>query len=348
MEINHNRDSRGPRVRPSSAPTQLPSPAKKTELDGQGGYGVLDNKAFPNTPGNEVAVAATPKAAATPIGRKVLGQVIKIDHRIQADLRQQHRLIKTADRLYSERSNIAITPPSQSILASCGRALSWLAAKVGIVGADSAISKALREARAKATAKIEVFKPARAAKGEKKIEGEKKEAVVKPATTSLLEEAKEVSKLAKGCTVLVGPTNRRGETTPGVPAILKAVSIPVDKKHIPFEDLKNRIRAIASKSQDVRVHMPSSERIVLYRRLDDKSWESIEISWRGLTKATIIDKTGVSKVASSDREGVYPVFNQTALEYAKRFMKFEAPPLKRRDKTKTELRRVIDLSKEIG
>ncbi len=293
------------RVTRSSSPTRILPPTNPTVLDP---YGVSED----SSNSQSATILALPNQRLSSSDARFAS---KINHRVQADLREQRDILKAVQGLYGQRHPTKIAPPDQSLF---GRAVSWLAAKFGVAGAqvrqDLDISSKLKEARNKATEKQNVFTESK--EGTKEIQ------------TSILEEAKKVSRKLEGKTFVVD------ERTP---TILKQVSVPEDKEHLAFKKLKSQVLQVAKNSNGrIKLHSPSEERLVLYRQREDKTWESLELSWRGLTKVNIVHN---GKLTGN-------LFNCDAVKLAKRFANFEGVGLKRRDASQDRVRKVISLKDE--
>lgn len=325
MTIHSERSPRTPPVRPSSTPTRVSTPSRRTEVDP---YSLLP--ADPSeVPFHEAAIGGKARAAAvelrSPTGHKPLTEsdlqyARRVDHRVRGDAREQRELLKEVTGLYAQRPTAPIAPPAKSFF---GRAVSWLAATCGFsdgqTRADLAISRKLEEARAKTVEKLKVF-----------VSGKDGTKEVK---TSILDEAKRVSKKFEDRVFAID----KSAPKTSVPKILMDVSIPVDKEHLSFQKLKKQLLETAKASNGrIKLHSPSNERVVLYRQRKDKSWESVEISWRGLTKVNIVHN---GKLAGN-------LFNCDAVELAKKFANFERIGIKRRESSQEDIRKVISLKDE--
>jgi|688.fasta_scaffold08705_2 hypothetical protein len=325
MTIHSERNPRTPPIRPSSSPTRVLPPARRTEVDPYAllpedpsevpsREAVLSNGSLP------AAVAVRGAAGHKPLTDSDLQYARRVEHRVKGDLREQREILKEAGDLYAQRPTAPIAPPAKSFF---GRAVSWLAAKCGFsdgqTKADLAISRKLEEARTKTVEKLKVF-----------VNGKDG---TREANTSILEEAKKVSKRFEGRVFAVD----KSAPKTSVPKILMDVSIPVDKEHLSFQKLKKQLLETAKASNGrIKLHSPSNERVVLYRQRKDKSWESVEISWRGLTKVNIVHN---GKLAGN-------LFNCDAVELAKKFANFERIGIKRRESSQEDIRKVISLKDE--
>lgn len=325
MTIHSERNPRTPPIRPGSSPTRVLPSTRRTEVD-----------PYPLVPGNpsevpfhEAVLGGESRSAAVALhrapGRKPLTDADlqyarRVDHRVKGDLREQREILKEVGELYAQRPSAPIAPPAKSLFS---RAISWLAATCGLgdsqAKADRAISRKLEEARAKTVEKLKVF-----------VNGKDG---TREVNTSILEEAKKVSKRFEDRVFAVDKSAQKTS----VPKILMDVSIPVDKEHLSFQKLKNQILETAKASNGrIKLHSPSNERLVLYRQRKDKSWESVEISWRGLTKVNIVHN---GKLAGN-------LFNCDAVELAKKFANFERIGIKRRESSQEDIRKVISLKDE--
>lgn len=94
------------------------------------------------------------------------------------------------------------------------------------------------------------------------------------------------------------------------PRLLKQVSIPEGKKHVPYEKLQQTLKAeLGVGGTRIKVSCPSEERTIIYRKRPDNSWESLELSWRQPGKVDII-RNGIKEAH---------LFNEDALTAARFF-----------------------------
>lgn len=95
------------------------------------------------------------------------------------------------------------------------------------------------------------------------------------------------------------------------PRLLKQVSIPEGKKHVPYEKLQETLkREVGGGGTRIKISCPSNERTIIYRKRPDNSWESLELSWRQPGKVDII-RNGIKEAH---------LFNEDALQAAKLFV----------------------------
>ena len=95
------------------------------------------------------------------------------------------------------------------------------------------------------------------------------------------------------------------------PEILKRVAIPEDKTPMSYETLRLSIEKKLNKSNpNIKIECPSAERTIIYRQRPDKSWETLELSWRRPGKVDVI-KNGVV---------LGNLYNDDALKGALRFI----------------------------
>ncbi len=324
MTIHSERNPRTPPIRPGNSPTRVLPSTRRTEVDP---YALVPGDPS-EVPFHEAVLGGESRSAAValhrapglkPLTESELQYARRADHRVRGDLREQREILKAVGDLYAQRPSAPIAPPAKSLFS---RAISWLAATCGLsdsqTKADLAISRKLQEARAKSVEQLKVF--VRGKDGTKEVK------------TSILDEAKRVSKRCEGGVFAVD--KKSPQTTP---KILLDVSIPIDKEHLSFQKLKDQILEMAKASNDrIKLHSPSNERLVLYRQRKDKSWESVEISWRGLTKVNI--------VLNGELKG--NLFNCDAAELAKKFANFERVGIKRRESSQEDIRKVVSLKDE--
>ena len=77
------------------------------------------------------------------------------------------------------------------------------------------------------------------------------------------------------------------------PEILKRVAIPESKTVMSYETLRTSLEKNLNKSNPkIKIECPSAERTIIYRQRSDKSWETLELSWRLPGKVDVI-KNGV-------------------------------------------------------
>lgn len=295
--------------RESSLPTTVDSSSEHNTV--LGSYALADDSAPKHSASGSLTdpQLGDLKARDLRLTKADIKQILVVDKRIKGDIREQHGLINNAEKLYNSYANTSVAPPSSSGLWS---ALTWLASKCGFGGAqaklDSQISATLLKARKKGVEALQCY-----SSSGRKI------------STSLLHEEKEVSKKFR---------DHVFELNKNTPKILKEVSVPVDKEHLPFQDLKAQLQQLASSSGGrIKMRALSDERLVLYRQKDDKSWESLELSWRGLTKVNVV----------SNGKLIGNLFNCDAIEMAKKFVRSERVSLKRRAPSQDNLRKVIAL-----
>ena len=94
------------------------------------------------------------------------------------------------------------------------------------------------------------------------------------------------------------------------PEILRSVAIPKEKKFVSFDSLKKKVLELAKAvGPDYAIRQPSKERLVLFRKNKEGDWETLELSWRGITKVNIVQKG----------EKVGNLFNVDAVQLAARF-----------------------------
>ena len=77
--------------------------------------------------------------------------------------------------------------------------------------------------------------------------------------------------------------------TAKTPEILKRLAIPSDKSSMSYEALRATVVNTVSKiTTGIKIEQPSSERTIIHRQRADKTWESLELSWRRTGKVDVI------------------------------------------------------------
>ena len=184
-------------------------------------------------------------------------------HKVDKILAQVYKTEKSVESsilpLYITLSSLYPFPASSTL----GKALGWISSGFGLFSS-------------KQTAKRE--------KAQEEISDKVKQ--LKSLHTSSMHEKEEKIRRKHSGTCFVMDKN--------TPEILKRVAIPASKDPMCYEVLRNSIEYnSANKSNpNIKIDCPSAERTIIYRQRPNKSWESLELSWRRPGKVDVI-KNGV-------------------------------------------------------
>lgn len=100
--------------------------------------------------------------------------------------------------------------------------------------------------------------------------------------------------------------------TAKTPEILKRLAIPSDKSSMSYSSLRAAIETkVSKKDTHIKIEQPSSERTIIHRQRADKTWESLELSWRRTGKVDVILNGSV----------IGNLYNDDALKGAAAFIK---------------------------
>ena len=109
--------------------------------------------------------------------------------------------------------------------------------------------------------------------------------------------------------------------TAKTPEILKRLAIPSDKSSMSYSSLRAAIETkVSKKDTHIKIEQPSSERTIIHRQRADKTWESLELSWRRTGKVDVILNGSV----------IGNLYNDDALKGAAAFIKGSPVSLKQK------------------
>ncbi len=245
---------------------------------------------------SESDVARTAVKEQVTLSDKQLLRIRNADHIVSTGVQQQRACLKEISQLHRQlKKQGPIEPPAPPQRNGVVKWLCSFFTRDTRSKIDADISRKVAEVRAKQTESV------------KKTMSDGREI-----TTSISREETNIRKSFGGQTF---------ELKKDTPEILRQVSMPADKKFVSFDELKKSVEAAARNSGgSVKLHMPSQDRIVIYRQRPDKSWESLELYWRSVTQVRFV----------RNGEPIGNLFNCDASVYAARFASFTEPPLKRR------------------